>query len=253
MRKQTTFTLIELLVVIAIIAILAAMLLPALNKARSKARIISCVSNNKQMGTGAMMYADDNDGKTGPFKKGDSWWQWANTPKVTSYLAWYNVSYTMNSDYLKCHGAVHLFTEGYLTTSAIFYCPADAYRHPTKSGDPAYIDYGFFYDPNVTVNPVVTSSYNFNPMHIQNINNMKSSRPDSGGSQPASDYGPTEAVWNMDKLSQTEEAPHPPAWNLLHMDGHVSTAKSGGVPVKLSNESWTTYDSFLDILINASR
>ena len=58
---KKTFTLIELLVVIAIIAILAAMLLPALSKARSKARTISCVSNFKQISTGTIMYTNDND------------------------------------------------------------------------------------------------------------------------------------------------------------------------------------------------
>jgi prepilin-type N-terminal cleavage/methylation domain-containing protein len=117
-RKKGAFTLIELLVVIAIIAILAALLLPALAKAKERALRVNCASNQKQIGVGLFMYLGDGDRlPTGKFD--------INNPgNPTQYT--YEIGRLSGPTSLSegLYGIGLLWTNNLVQDARIFYCPS---------------------------------------------------------------------------------------------------------------------------------
>ena len=107
MRAKKAFTLIELLVVIAIIAILAALLLPALSTAKQKAWKVNCISNLRQLGLGLKMFADDN---TGLFPESGGNVYWGAIDSSTGKPGWMEqiVSYVGRTNLYSCPGNVQL-------------------------------------------------------------------------------------------------------------------------------------------------
>lgn len=144
--KQQAFTLIELLVVIAIIAILAAMLLPALSKAKRRALGISCMSNSKQLVAGFLMWAHDNDDFC--------LYSWSGTdPRGTP--AWCSGSMGSVPDAIDETLVRNSPTFPYVSSLNVFRCPSDRsaflYRGERKPRIRSYSVNGYLGHPGGTV------------------------------------------------------------------------------------------------------
>ena len=181
--KKHAFTLIELLVVITIVALLLAIITPALRKAKEYAKRVICSSNSRQTGLALGVYAENNDGKVVPLTRPDG----GSTNNAMAH--WGVVAF--NPNYMDLSGMMiplHLgilYREGLIETAEVFYCPAqprnpnypipynyDAYtkNDTVEWGTETYQNPGFGADYTRT-------SYNYWTYYETHLGNIGSYRP----------------------------------------------------------------------------
>ena len=211
-RKSSGFTLIELLVVIAIIAILAAILFPVFAQAREAARKTSCLSNNKQIGTAALMYVQDYD-ETFPVEQ---WWgnnRFDGWPVLRSGI--------VGATAINYKDALLPYTKN----EQIWICPTNL---PNGSLDTAPPNMGYHMNGNV----ITTSGLSI--AEIQASANLMIMRESGRGFvynraylRPVPGYCDDVIAYEVSNPGRNY-MPHMKGYNLAFADGHAKWYLSGG-------------------------
>lgn len=246
--KKHAFTLIELLVVISIIALLIAILLPALGQARFAAQMTQCISNQHQLGAAINTLVVDNKGRTTHRGKdylapGNSipWYNWPNSPKTLRWLGYYGPS----SPYSL--GAGSLYHQGYVKDVNAYYCPADDFYKPDPSG----------YDGFHSEFALAYMSYTWNPMQKVEMDDTVSLRHVGGALQNVQVfekkyYQPSTAILASDAMqgyatvggNHGDGSTHRPYWNVVHYDGSAERSPA-------SNQIQNRHDQGIDPFDNS--
>ena len=244
---REAFTLIELLVVIAIIAILAALLLPALNKAKEHAMAAACLSNTRQIGISVIMYASDNSDY---FPQITPWWTagpYANKYGISCGGEWFR------ADGVTPNTIAPLLMQ-YNANNLVWTCPKRkrgiSYVTPsgTQTGfDPSvtgFLSYGFneigiFGGPDPTSGNMTGQIQKFKSANVARPSDMVTICDVSGSDNPALINGIADAAWldtewaansgpglsatsSFNYRVQTAYAKHSNRINVIYADGHAA-------------------------------
>ncbi|AQT68813.1 type II secretion system protein G [Anaerohalosphaera lusitana] len=228
--KKSGFTLIELLVVISIIALLLAIMMPALGMVKERARRVTCGSNLKQVGISMLTYATDNKNNVPP-----SWMEerWRGTAGYAGWAAYWaysvNTNATSEQDKMIPRNMGWLFDAGYLKDPEVFYCSsagafnkAWSYDHYRLSwpaaiggnGTASTIRVSYNYIPQVRAKEVIRCGSSGRDVSVHMIG-YKVSNMTSSTSLAA------DLINSQEHIMHRAGGNAPAGINVLHGDGHV--------------------------------